>query len=244
MERLDDVLGYKDLKIFQNSSFFSFSLDSVILANFATIRLRDKAIVDFCTGNGIVPLILSKRTDKKIIGVEIQDKLYDLAIKSIKYNNLDNQISIINDDVKNFANDIKNLNKFDLVLCNPPYFKIEENSSFNLSYEKKVARHEVFINLYQICECAKKVLKDNGNFIIIHRADRLLDVFDSMKKNNIEPKRIKFIYENINKESYMVLIQGQKCGKSGLIVEAPFILYDLDGNLTYEYDKLQKEVML
>ena len=103
MERLDDVLGYNNLKIFQNSDFFSFSLDSIILANYSHIRLRDKKIVDLCTGNGIVPLILSRRTNSDIIGVEIQQKLCDLAIKSINYNNLSSRISIVNQDVKDFS---------------------------------------------------------------------------------------------------------------------------------------------
>ena len=159
MERLDDILGYKGLKIYQNSNFFSFSLDSVILANYSDIRLRDKKIVDFCTGNGVVPLILSHRTNSNIIGVEVQDKLCELANKSIEYNNLTDRIDIICSDVKDYS--LKHINEFDLVLCNPPYFKVEDNSTFNDSYEKKIARHEVLINLEEICECAKKVLKDN-----------------------------------------------------------------------------------
>ena len=90
MERLDDVLGY-DLKIYQNSSYFSFSLDSIILANYANIRLRDKNIVDFCTGNGVIPLIISNRTKNNIVGVEIQEKLAELATKSVNYNKLDDR---------------------------------------------------------------------------------------------------------------------------------------------------------
>ena len=174
MERLDDVLGYESLKIFQNSQYFSFSLDSVILANFATIRLRDRKIVDFCTGNGIVPLILSKRCDKEIVGVEIQKELADLAQKSIEYNHLDEQVHIVCEDVKDFS--LKNLNEFDLLLCNPPYFKVEEKNFFSDSIEKKIARHEVFITLEDVCCCAKRVLKDNGHFCVVHRSERLMDL--------------------------------------------------------------------
>ena len=242
MERLYDILGYKNLKIYQNSNFFSFSLDSIILANYSTIRLRDKKIVDFCTGNGVIPIILSKRTSNDIIGVEIQEKLVELANKSLEYNDLGNRITIICSDVKNFSK--KHSDEFDLVLCNPPYFKVEENSSFNDSYEKKVARHEVLINLSDICNCAKRVLKDNGNFCIVHRSDRLMDILEEFRKNNIEPKRVKFVYENIEKESTLVLIEGQKCGKVGLKVEKPLILYELDGTITSEYKKLQEEICL
>ena len=240
MERLDDILGYKGLKIYQNSNFFSFSLDSVIIANYSDVRLRDKKIVDFCTGNGVVPLILSHRTNSNIIGVEVQDKLCELANKSIEYNNLTDRISIICSDVKDYS--LKHINEFDLVLCNPPYFKVENNSTFNDSYEKKIARHEVLINLEEICECAKKVLKDNGKFCIVHRSDRLMDVLDAFKNNKIEPKRIKFVYDNIEKESTLILVEGQKCGKVGLKVDKPLVLYNLDGSITEEYKRLQEEV--
>ena len=240
MERLDDVLGYKNLKIYQNSNYFSFSLDSIILANYSTIRLRDKKIVDFCTGNGVIPLILSKRTNTSIVGVEVQEKLVDLANTSIKYNNLEDRIEIVCEDVKDYAS--KHLNEFDLVLCNPPYFKVEDKSTFNDSYEKMIARHEVLINLDEICACVKKVLKDNGNFCIVHRSDRLMDILECFRKHNIEPKKIKFVYENISKESTLVLVEGQKCGKVGLIVDKPLIQYELDGTITEEYKRLQEVV--
>lgn len=239
MERLDDVLGY-DLKIYQNSSYFSFSLDSIILANYANIRLRDKNIVDFCTGNGVIPLIISNRTKNNIVGVEIQEKLAELAAKSVDYNKLNERITIYNEDVKEFSK--KHLNEFDLVLCNPPYFKIEDKSSFNESYEKKIARHEVLFNLEDLCECCKKVLKDNGNLCIVHRTDRLMEILETFRKHNIEPKRIRFVYENISKESTLVLIEAQKCGSVGLKVESPIILYNLDGSMTDEYKSIQEEV--
>ncbi len=243
MERIDDILGYSDLKIYQNSLFFSFSLDSIILANYSTIRLRDKHIVDFCTGNAVVPLILSKRCDKNIDGVEVQEKLCELANKSIKYNKLDDRINIYCSDIKDFSNNTSNLNKYDLVLCNPPYFKDLENSTKNLSYEKSIARHEILINLDEICCCAKKVLKEHGSFCMVHRTDRLIEVIESFKKNDIEPKRIKFIHENINKESFLFLIEGQRKGNVGLKIDKPLFLYDLDGSETLEYAKLQMEVI-
>lgn len=240
MERLDDVLGYKDLSIYQDSDFFSFSLDSIILANYSTIRLRDKNIVDFCTGNGIVPLILSRRTNNKIIGVEIQKKLCDLAERSVKHNLLESKIEIINQDIKEFSDN--NLNSFDLVLCNPPYFKIEDGSSLNLSYEKMVARHEVCLDLRELCNCAKKILKENGNFCLVHRSDRLMEILSEFRAHGIEPKKIQFVYENINKESYLVIVHGQRAGKVGLKIERPIILYNLDGTITDEYSLLQREV--
>ena len=127
MEVLNDILGYKNRKIYQDTDCFSFSLDSIMLANFVTIRLKDKKIVDLGCGNGVIPLIMSLRTNKNIIGVEIQNKLADMATRSVQYNNLSEQINIINCNMKDYiSNDT--FETFDLVTCNPPYFKVNEKN--------------------------------------------------------------------------------------------------------------------
>lgn len=240
MEMINDILGYKDLKIYQNDEFFAFSLDSIILANYCTIRLRDKRIADFCSGNGVVSLILSRRVSCNIDGVEIQKELFDLAVKSIRYNKLEDRILMHNQDIKDFS--ITHLNYYDLVVCNPPYFKVCEKSKKNISLEKMIARHEVMINLEEVCDCAKKVLKDNGCLTIVHRSDRLMEILSEFRKNKIEPKKIKFVYEKVDKNSTLVLIEGQKNGKVGLIIDKPLIMYKEDGTYTEEYDSLLKEV--
>lgn len=241
MEVLNDILGYKNRKIYQDTDCFSFSLDSIMLANFATIRLKDNSIVDLGCGNGVIPLILSLRTTKKIVGVELQNKLADMAVRSVKYNNLEDYIKIINMNMKDFVTS-ETIESFDLVTCNPPYFKVNEKNYFNESKEKLIARHEVEINLSDLFYVVKKILKNNGNFAIVHRTDRLMEILLEFKKNNIEPKRIRFVYENINKESTLVLIEGQKNGKVGLKIEKPFILYNEDGSETEEYKNLLVEV--
>jgi len=242
MKKINDVLGYSNMKIIQDSDYFSFSLDSIILANYSKIRLRDKKIVDFCTGNGVIPLILSRRCDKTIDAVEIQESVYDLARESVSINNLDDRIHLFCMDVKDFSLKPENLSQYDLVLCNPPYFKNDINSTKNLSYEKMVARHEVFLNLDQLCKCASLVLKDNGNFVIVHRSQRLLDIFDCFRKYKLEPKRIMFVFENVEKDSTLVLVEGQLAGKVGLIIDKPLIMYNLDGTMTSEYKRIQEEV--
>ena len=242
MKRLDDILGYKNLKIYQNDEFFSFSLDSIILANYSTIRLRDKKIIDFCTGNAVIPLILSQRCDKSIEGVEVQEKLYDLGCESVHYNQLDDRIHLYCEDVRDFSNNPDHLNQYDLVLCNPPYFKNIDESTKNLSYEKMIARHEILIDLDGICLCAKKVLKEHGTFCLVHRTDRLMDIIISFRKNDIEPKRIQFVHETADKESFLVLVEGQRKGNVGLKIERPIILYNSDGSMTEEYKRLQMEV--
>ncbi len=241
MEVLNDILGYKNRKIYQDNDCFSFSLDSVMLANFVTIRLRDKSIVDLGCGNGVIPLIMSLRTDKKIIGVEIQERLAAMAKKSIEYNKLDDQIKIINQNMKVFSNS-EYFESFDLVTCNPPYFKVNDKNYFNESYEKMIARHEVEINLSELLIVARKLLKNNGNFAIVHRPERLMEILLEFRKNHIEPKRVQFVYENITKGSTLVLVEGQKNGKEGLKIENPIVMYNEDGSMTNGYAKLQVEV--
>ena len=241
MEVLNDILGYKNRKIYQDNECFSFSLDSIMLANFATIRLRDKNIVDLGCGNGVIPLIMSLRTDKQIFGVEIQERLADMARKSVEFNKLSDQISIFNVNMKDFATG-NYFEYFDLVTCNPPYFKVNEKNYFNDSNEKKIARHEIEINLSDLLVTARKLLKNNGNFAIVHRPERLMEILFEFRKNSIEPKRIQFVYENVNKGSTLVLVEGQKNGKEGLKIENPIVMYNEDGSMTDSYALLQVEV--
>lgn len=241
MEVLNDILGYKNRKIYQDNECFSFSLDSIMLANFATIRLRDKNIVDLGCGNGVIPLIMSLRTDKQIFGVEIQERLADMARKSVEFNKLSDQISVFNVNMKDFAKG-NYFEYFDLVTCNPPYFKVNEKNYFNDSNEKKIARHEIEINLSDLLATARKLLKNNGNFAIVHRPERLMEILFEFRKNSIEPKRIQFVYENINKGSTLVLVEGQKNGKEGLKIENPIVMYNEDGSMTDSYALLQVEV--
>lgn len=241
MEVLNDILGYKNRKIFQDTDCFSFSLDSIMLANFVTIRLKDKKIVDLGCGNGVIPLIMSLRCDKKIIGVELQSKLADMAKRSVDYNNLNDFIEIINCNMKDYVSD-ETFESFDLITCNPPYFKVNDKNYFNDNIEKVIARHEVEITLSELMVIVKKLLKNNGNFAIVHRTDRLMEILSEFRKNNIEPKRVRFVHEKSNKESTLVLIEGQKNGKVGLKVENPFILYNEDGSETEEYKRLLVEV--
>lgn len=231
MEVLNDLLGYKNIKIYQNTQMFSFSLDSVLLANFVNINKKVSNILDIGTGNAPIPLILSQKTDAKITGVEIQEDVFSLAMKSIQYNKLQNQISVINDDINNKYKEW-NSESFDIITCNPPFFKITENVKLNESVYKRYARHEITLNIEQIFKIARKLLKNNGTINIVHRPDRLVEILSIMEQNNIEPKRLRFIYPRINEFANMVLIEGVKMGKSGVKIEPPLIVHDKDGNYT------------
>lgn len=233
MEVLNDLLGYKNLKIYQNTQMFSFSLDSVLLANFVRINKNVKRILDIGTGNAPIPLILSLRTNAKITAVEIQKEAYNLASKTINYNNLENRIDLVNIDINQYAKMVET-EFFDIITCNPPFFKITENVKMNDSEYKKIARHEIMLNLEQIILIAKKLLKNNGTINLVHRPDRLIEIISVMKQCNIEPKRIKIIYPKKGECANILLIEGVKNGKSGLKIEPPLIAHNNDGSYTDE----------
>lgn len=236
MEVINDLLGYKNIKIYQNTEMFNFSLDSVLLPNFITISPNTKKIIDIGTGNAPIPIILSTKTNAKIIGVEIQKESATLAQKSIELNHLENQITIINKDIKEYQKEIQ-INSVDIITCNPPFFKVTETSNLNKNDYKTIARHEITLNLDDICQIAKKLLKTNGALALVHRPERLPDIFESMRKHNIEPKKIRLVYPKKNKEANIVLIEGRLNGKPGLKINPPLYSHTETGEYSEEIKK-------
>ena len=232
MEVVNDLLNYDNIKIVQNSDWFSFSLDSVLLANFVHVNNKMR-IMDFCCGNAPIPLILSTKTNSKITGVEIQKEVFSLAIKSVRLNNKEKQIEIINGDVKNLHN-IYETDSFDLITCNPPYFKYKNSSNINNNNTKALARHELSLTLEDVFKTAKKILKNNGKLAMVHRTERLIDIICLMRKYNLEPKRIRFIQPFSNSNSNLVLIEASKNGNAGLKIESNLIVHDENNNYTKE----------
>ena len=230
------LLGYKNLKIIQDNDMFNFSLDSVLLPNFVTINKKIDKVLDIGCGNAPIPLILSTKTNAKIIGVEIQKEVYDLALESIKLNNKNNQITIINNDINNYYKEVET-DSFDVITCNPPFFKYRKTSNINKNDYKTIARHEVKLNLNQLFNIAKKLLKNNGVIAIVHRPERFVEVVEEMKKNNIQPKRVQFVYPKQNKEANIMLIEGSKNGNPGLKVLPPLYTHLENGEYTESIKK-------
>lgn len=240
MEVKNRLLNFDNMIIYQNDEWFSFSLDSVLLSNFVNINLNDKKIIDFCTGNAPIPMLLSYKTNNKIIGVELQKEIYDLAVKSVKENKLEDKIIIMNEDVKNLS-DIYESDSFDIITCNPPYFKTDNELLLNDNSIKTIARHEVKLNLEDIFKVAKKILKNGKKISLVHRPDRLIEIIDVMKKYGFEPKRMKFCYPKVGMDANILLIEGVKNGKSGLKIENPLIIHNSDGCYTEEVRKMFEE---
>ncbi len=230
------LLGYKDMFIMQDTDYFNFSLDSVLLANFVTLNKNITKIMDIGCGNAPIPLILSTRTNAEILGVEIQKDLYNLALESVELNNKSNKISIVNDDINNLYLNIES-DTYDVITCNPPYFKYNENSNINYNEHKTIARHEVTLDLEKLFKISKKILKNNGVISIVHRPERLIEIIEVMKKNNIEPKRIRLVYPKKEKEANILLIEGVKNGKPGLKIMSPLYSHDEFNEYTAEIKK-------
>ena len=233
---INDLVYYPDLKIVQNKNYFNFSLDSVLLPNFAIINSNTKKILDLCTGNAPIPIIMSRNTNSQIVAVELQKEIFELAKESIKINNIQN-IKLLNMDVKDLTK-IYETDTFDLITCNPPYFKYSEKSITNENDIKSIARHEIKISIDDIIKLSKKLLKNGGSLCLVHKTDRLIEIIDIMKKNNIEPKRIQFIYPKENSESNLVLIDGRKNGNPGLKILKPLIVHNNDGSYSDEVLKI------
>lgn len=236
MQTINYLLGYKNLSIVQDTDMFHFSLDSILLPNFVTIRSKIDKILDIGCGNAPIPLILSTKTKANIIGVEIQEGVFNLAKQSVAINHLENQIQIINEDINTYYKELES-DSFDVITCNPPFFRVSEESKLNDSQYKVLARHEITLNISQIFKIAKKILKNNGNIAIVHRPERLMEILSIMKENNIEPKRIQFVYPRPSMESNIVLIEGTKNGKTGLKILPPIFVHNQDGSYTEEVQK-------
>ena len=217
---LNDLFDYDNLKIYQYEDRFKFSLDSILLAEFVTIKQNMKTVVDFCTGNAPVPLILSTKTTAKIYGFEIQTSIAKLAKLSVMENDLDSQIHIINETLKEALEYILP-ESVDAVTCNPPYFKYDKSSLINENEEKAIARHEITMTLDDIMMSAKYILKNKAPLYLVHRCDRLEEILICLEKYHFKVKKMQFVYAGYKKDAIMVLIKATKNGLAGSLKVSP-----------------------
>ena len=236
MKVINDLLGINNYKIVQDTDYFNMSLDSVLLCNFINIK-NDIKIIDLCSGNCPIPVILSTKTNSNIIAVEIQKEIYELGQETININKLDKRIQLLNIDAKELVNKYET-DSFDIITCNPPYFKTIKNSRLNKNDIKTNARHETLINIEDIAKISKKLLKNNGSLYLVHRPERLLEITNILKSNNLITKRIQFIYPKTNQNSNIILIEAIKNGNEGLKVEKPIIVHNKDGKYKKEILKI------
>ena len=237
-ERIDQLYS-QDIQIIQSSQVFAFSLDAVLLGDFAQVAKGVKSqIVDLCAGNGAVGLFASAKTQGHITAVEIQPRLADMAQRSVVLNDLTQQMTVLNEDLLAIMRQLPK-DSVDTVLCNPPYFKDRPQSVKNPNPHLAIARHELSANLDQILAVTSDLLKMNGKAYFVHRPERLDDLFSTMATNRLAPKRIRFVHPKAQREANMVLIEMIKDGKrNGVRIMPPLVVYRDDGEYREEVHTL------
>lgn len=226
-ESIDD-LQLNGLRLIQKKDAFRFGIDAVLLSYFANVKNKFE-VIDLCTGTGIVPfLITGKYNPKRIVGLEIQDAMVDMAVRSAKLNLLQDKVGFIKGDLKDIKF-IKSLGRFDVITVNPPY-KLYNSGIVNLEDNIAIARHEISCNLEDVIIASRILLKDSGRLYMVHKPERLIDILSLMRKHKIEPKRIQMVHPNTKKPPNIVLIEGQRDGGQFLKWETPIYVYDENGN--------------
>ena len=231
-ERIDD-LEFKGLQIIQNEKGFCFGIDSVLLSDFAKNIKRGSKVLDLGTGTGIIPILLCGKTElKEVIGVEKKKEVSNMAKRSSILNNLQDRFKVINENILSLNNLYKK-QTFDVIVTNPPY-KRKSTGIVNEEEKKIISRHETTANLEDFIKISRDLLKDKGEFYMVHRPERLVDILSLLRYYKIEPKEIRFVYSNINKQPKLILIKGIKNAKPFLKVNKNLYIYDENGNYTEE----------
>lgn len=231
-ERLDYLLA-ENLRIIQSPSVFAFSLDAVLLARFVYVPIQKGNLIDLCSGNGVIPLFLSARTKGNIIGVEIQERLYDMAVRSIEYNHLQERLQMVHGDIKEMPKQL-GYGKYDVVTCNPPYFTTASKEEINPNEHLAIARHEILCTLEDAVKASSQLVRQGGKVAFVHRPGRLMDIITVMRQYRLEPKRIQFVYPKQGKEANTLLIEAIKDGSPDLKILPPLFVYNEDGEYTME----------
>ena len=239
-ERIDD-LEINNFKIIQKKDGFCFGIDSVLLSDFAKDIKKDSKVIDLGTGTGILSILLCAKTNlSKIMGIEIQEDMADMAKRNSMLNNLQDKFEVINMDIKNL-HQIFNKNEFDAVIMNPPYMKLNTGKT-NVNNKKLISRHEITASLEDFIVTSKRLLRDRGSMYIVHRPNRLIDLCYLLRKHSLEPKVIRFVYSQKESQANLVLIKAVKNGGSFLKVMEPLYVYENDGNYTKEILKIYNKI--
>ncbi len=229
-ERVDDLLTH-DLSIIQSEQVFSFSMDAVLLARFANIPKYGR-ILDLCSGNGVIPILLSTRTKALIEGIEIQPRLADMARRSVEMNGLKERVNIMEGDLRDLAKEGGN-GIYDAITVNPPYMPLT-GGDLKLSEHQSIARHEIHCTLEDVAQAAMRLVKPGGKISMVHRPQRLGDIITMFRKYRMEPKVIRFVHPRAGSEANMVLIEAHRDGKPDVKILPPLIVYQESGEYFQE----------
>ena len=232
-ERIDD-LERSGLRIIQKSGDFCFGMDAVLLSGFVKVP-KGGLLWDLGTGTGILPILLSAKTEaRELWGIELQPEMADMAQRSASLNGIGSRVRIVCGDLRTYEG--FPAHKADAVTSNPPYMKAG-SGLVNPADQKALSRHEIGCTLEDVCRRAAYLLKSGGSFFLVHRPQRLAEIFAALSASRLEPKRMKLIHPFRDREANMVLIEAVRDGKPGLKTEMPVIVYESPGVYTKEiYD--------
>ncbi|MNU35377.1 tRNA1(Val) (adenine(37)-N6)-methyltransferase [compost metagenome] len=224
-ERVDDLLTH-DLHIIQSDEVFSFSMDAVLLARFASVPKYGR-VLDLCTGNGVVPLLLTTRTEAQIEGVEIQERLADMADRSVRMNGLEDRIKIRLGDLRDLVGETGH-GAYDAITVNPPYMPLRAGE-IKLNTHQAIARHEIHCSLEEVIQASMRLLRNGGKVTMVHKPQRLGEIISLLRQYRLEPKLIRFVHPRKHMEANIVLIEALRDGKPDMRILPPLIVYQEDG---------------
>ncbi len=223
-ERIDYLLAEENIRIIQSPTVFAFSLDAVLLAKFTHVPRTRGKILDLCTGNGVIPLFLSKRSSVPITGVELQERLYDMAVRNVELNQLEDRLEMIQGDLKDMPK-VLGHGKYDLVTCNPPYFPTPQSEELNINEHLAIARHEIHCSLEEVVHSCSRLVKPGGKVSMVHRPGRMIDILTLFRKYRLEPKRLQLVYPKPGREANILLIEAARDGKPDLKILPPLYAF-------------------
>lgn len=230
----------KEIQIIQRKDMFCISLDTILLTNFIKLKNADKKVIDFGTNNGAIALFLALKYRVQVLGIEIQKEAVELANENVILNKLTDQVSILNQDIKVYANNNQTNNdkKVDVIVCNPPFFATASNVKLKLEPLKVTARHETYIDLNTIINSAAKLIKNKGRLFMVYHVQRLNELLLALKENKFYIKRMQIVYPKINKEANAVLVEAVYQNEdTRLIIDPPLICHNQDNSYNSEIAK-------
>lgn len=235
-ERIDRLIR-EQLSIIQHPDYFSFSVDALLLAEFAKVPKREQArILDMCSGTGVIPLLLSDKTKAHITSVELQEALVDMAQRSVLLNQLSNQITVLQGDVREMTAPSR---LYDAITCNPPYFSVDNKQTQHHLTSHALARHEIELTLEDWVKQARRQLKDRGKLFCVYRPDRLDDLLECLLKYQFSIHRLQFAYAKAGQRAKIVLVEAIfQGGRQGVVIEPPIIIYTEDHQYTQQMQEI------
>lgn len=229
-ERIDQFTQ-DGIQLIQSGDYFTMSIDAILLANFIELPSKAFNYIDFCSGNGVIPLLLSKKTDQPLLGIEIQAPLVDMAKRSARLNGVEDQVSFIQGDLNEYKRPANIL--YDIISCNPPYFLVVNSQETHKLSSHAIARHEIYLTMNQWVKKAKSLLKTKGKLYIVHRPDRLDDLFKTLEEYQFGINRLQFIYPKVGEQANGVMIEAiAQGGRRGVKIEPPIIVHEENGDYT------------